>query len=529
MKALFSTPTTPPLTSLARRAATALSAAGLLGALLLGSSSAAQAQPTAFSCTAGKSYLFQGNATDVYEFDIASGNTTQKTFGNLLASPNQLNAVGYNSQDNFMYAQRNGQAQIVRIGSNFPAQGVNTYPSTTAINVAGLGSTDDLYNAVVGDISPQGVMYLTRGGSPGARISGGKTTVYKIDLAPLQASPAGALSAVALPVKSDTTYINDWAVSPVDGNLYAIYSYISTAGNKPSLTLYRYTTTGSAAGTRTVLGKITAGPPVDASKADHPIGASNFGSAFMDASGNFFVVANETGYIYRISTPHTGNLKANYVAMAPAGATNTDGARCPASAVSTSGPLPVQLTSFAATPAPGRSVQLAWATATELNSAYFEVQHSLDGQVFAALGRVAAQGNAAQPSTYAYTATTVGSAATHYYRLRQVDLDGSSTFSAVRGVTLAAGHSAAQLSAYPNPASARELRAQVQYDGPAAAEATLTLRDMLGRPVLTQAVTLQPGANVLAPSAALAPGSYWLSLGGEAVAGTPGVRMQVAQ
>jgi hypothetical protein len=70
--------------------------------------------------------------------------------------------------------------------------------------------------------------------------------------------------------------------------------------------------------------------------------------------------------IYRINTPHTGNLTAYYVAAAPAGAANTDGARCPATAIAPAPtkptnptPLPVRLTAFAATAVPNRSVQLA--------------------------------------------------------------------------------------------------------------------------------------------------------------------------
>ena len=78
---------------------------------------------------------------------------------------------------------------------------------------------------------------------------------------------------------------------------------------------------GANPGTREELGTVVAGSTVSKDGTDHPIVASNFGAAFMDSDGNFFVVANETGYVYRIDKPHiSGNLTAHYVAAAPAGA-----------------------------------------------------------------------------------------------------------------------------------------------------------------------------------------------------------------
>jgi hypothetical protein len=488
---------------------------GLTLALLLGCAGVAQAQAP-FSCTAGKSYLFQGDVTTGVEIDLSTGQSKTAS-GPIIpqALGNQkLNAFGYNPLDNYIWGQRLGTSQVVRVNSDFTA---------TIFSVNGL--TGDVTNAVVGDVSPSGIMYLTRGGS-GAGASDATVTmrtIYAVDLS------QPTLTATALPVVPPPTYITDWAISPVDGNIYALYSTISNY-NTAALTLYKFSTTGSTAGTRTIMGTVQAGDPTGGSKP--PISASNFGAAFMDAAGNLYVVANETGYIYRIDTPHTGNLTAYYVAASPAGANNTDGARCPATAIATNtpsntAPLPVKLTSFAAAPAPNRSVQLGWNTASETNNDYFEVQHSVDGSTFTALGRVAGHHTTMQASTYSFVDATPGSAATHYYRLRQVDLDGTSTFSPVQTVALAPGSSAAQLVVAPNPTTANDLRVQVQYAGQTATSATLTVQDLLGKASFTQAVTLQPGANAFTPSAHLAPGAYWLTLRGAALS-TPGVRILVS-
>jgi hypothetical protein len=131
-----------------------------------------------------------------------------------------------------------------------------------------------------------------------------------------------------------------------------------------------------------------------------------------------------------------------------------------------------------------------------------------------------------QASAYSFVDAAPGSAATHYYRLRQVDLDGTSTFSPVQTVALAPVSSTAQLVVAPNPTTANNLQAQVQYAGQAASSATLTVQDMLGQTSFIQAVVLQPGANAFAPATHLAPGAYWLTLRGASLS-TPGVRILV--
>lgn len=121
--------------------------------------------------------------------------------------------------------------------------------------------------------------------------------------------------------------------------------------------------------------------------------------------------------------------------------------------VQISGPsaLPVEWLRFEAR-AEGNAVALAWATASETNSAYFEVERSVDGARYEAIGRVPGAGNSAVVQTYGFTdpAPLPG---TGYYRLRQVDVDGRYTFSRV--VAVARDAAAADLLLYPNPATDR--------------------------------------------------------------------------
>ncbi|GDX47418.1 hypothetical protein LBMAG25_02360 [Bacteroidota bacterium] len=98
-------------------------------------------------------------------------------------------------------------------------------------------------------------------------------------------------------------------------------------------------------------------------------------------------------------------------------------------------PLPVQLTSFDATQIPERRVLLAWQTSSELNSAYYEVERSVDAIEFHVLGRVSAAGYSTSLINYQLTDEHPYNGLS-YYRLKQVDVDGSYTYSVIRKINL---------------------------------------------------------------------------------------------
>ena len=98
-------------------------------------------------------------------------------------------------------------------------------------------------------------------------------------------------------------------------------------------------------------------------------------------------------------------------------------------------PLPVALTTFGVE-ASGLTANLAWATASERDNAFFGVEVSRDGETFAPIGRVAGNGDSRQAQRYRYSWTAPASGA-YYFRLRQVDQDGAATFSDVVAARLA--------------------------------------------------------------------------------------------
>ena len=113
-------------------------------------------------------------------------------------------------------------------------------------------------------------------------------------------------------------------------------------------------------------------------------------------------------------------------------------------------PLPVELTSFSVQRQVDKVVAVSWTTASEKNSAHFEVQRSLNGQVFAVVFKATAQGTSSRQTVYvALDKTAPGT--TLYYRLRQIDRDGTANFSPVVTVIGTANAPLSELTLYPNP------------------------------------------------------------------------------
>ncbi|MFC6222625.1 hypothetical protein ACFP2F_05175 [Hymenobacter artigasi] len=88
-------------------------------------------------------------------------------------------------------------------------------------------------------------------------------------------------------------------------------------------------------------------------------------------------------------------------------------------------PLPVELKDFAVKRGPN-AVYAAWATASERNSQRFILERSLNGEQFIEVGTLPAAGISTSTLNYTLTDNQLPAyAPTLYYRLRQVDADGS--------------------------------------------------------------------------------------------------------
>lgn len=132
---------------------------------------------------------------------------------------------------------------------------------------------------------------------------------------------------------------------------------------------------------------------------------------------------------------------------------------CTANAIS----LPVTWLAFEATSLPN-GVELYWSTAMELNNEYFDIQRSLDeGETWTPIAKVSGMGNTQSMSEYTYTDLTAPAIGTIYYRLRQVDFDGTAEYSPIALVENREKNLAATVTVYPNP-TAEHFQLELQDD-----------------------------------------------------------------
>ncbi|KAA9345698.1 T9SS type A sorting domain-containing protein [Adhaeribacter soli] len=96
-------------------------------------------------------------------------------------------------------------------------------------------------------------------------------------------------------------------------------------------------------------------------------------------------------------------------------------------------PLPVELLSFKAM-VKGNGVELNWATATELNNDKFIIERSGNGMNWTEAGQVRGHGNSSSVINYTFTDQVNGAEKQLYYRLKQVDYNGTFEYSKVATV-----------------------------------------------------------------------------------------------
>lgn len=164
--------------------------------------------------------------------------------------------------------------------------------------------------------------------------------------------------------------------------------------------------------------------------------------------------------------------------------------------------LPVELMYFRGQSV-GSTVQLLWETAWERNSSHFVVEHSLDLMEFIPIGQVKAAGEATRRQTYSFV-DELSHQTTNYYRLRQVDKDGSVEYSK----TIAVRHNGnvPAITVYPNPTDGERIYLQLgEVD-----VATLQLTDLTGRPIAFELITAADKKVILTPKIPLRSGLYLL-------------------
>jgi hypothetical protein len=137
--------------------------------------------------------------------------------------------------------------------------------------------------------------------------------------------------------------------------------------------------------------------------------------------------------------------------------------------------LPIELILFRAMAIDNHKVMTEWVTASERNNGFFTIERSKNAIHFEAVGVVAGAGNSNEVLFYEYEDTSPNTGVS-YYRLKQTDLDGNSSYSRIEQVFIAP---AGTISVYPNPA-----KDYLTVELPESVHPyTLHLYDLMGRKV----------------------------------------------
>jgi hypothetical protein len=174
----------------------------------------------------------------------------------------------------------------------------------------------------------------------------------------------------------------------------------------------------------------------------------------------------------------------------------------PAPLNTASAPLAVELTSFTAK-SNNSKTNLFWQTASEKNNSHFAIERSNDGDVFSKIGQVKGNGTSTINQNYQYTDATP-SKGINYYRLRQVDFDGTESLSKTVSVNFdSKGQN--KVKVYPTL-----VKDAVNVELSDDSKAEIVVRDLTGRFILTQ--NTEGVSNTTLNLGALSSGLYILSV-----------------
>lgn len=172
--------------------------------------------------------------------------------------------------------------------------------------------------------------------------------------------------------------------------------------------------------------------------------------------------------------------------------------------------LPVRLSRAFSAKVVGAKVNLSWATASEQNSAYFDVLKSTDGKSFTKIGRVAAAGTSAIVKDYGLTDENPA-IGINYYELKQVDLNGASEIFPIISVKYAG--KTASIAVWPVPASST---LNVTLPLPASQTFVVQLFDLNGKAVAQKNISAGT-ISFQVDVSALPVGIYILQYGSESI------------
>jgi hypothetical protein len=170
-------------------------------------------------------------------------------------------------------------------------------------------------------------------------------------------------------------------------------------------------------------------------------------------------------------------------------------------------PLPIELLYFNAF-YHDQKVDLTWATASEQNSHYFDIEKSKDGNHWEFVSRVYAAVNSSSINYYADIDNSPYNG-TSYYRLKQVDMDGTFSYSNL-AVVIVPASTTADINVFPNPTTAENIN--LELTGLEGKNVLVVMRDIAGREVYSKVIISTSGNYITAidPEKKITAGTYFV-------------------
>ena len=233
-----------------------------------------------FTCSVDSFVFFSDSKnypTDAYVMDIAGG--TYSLGAENFYSTN-INAIGYNVKDNYIWGYDRASHKVVRIDDNYHVE---------SYTIAGLPT----YGFHIGDVSPDGILFLSsRNDAPGV--------IYRVDL-----NPATPVKLSNINLSKTNLNTADFAFHPGNGMIYV--------PNKTDKHLYEIN-------------------PINGNVIDKGyMGIASYKTSnvtFFDKDNNFYFNNSNDNYIYKIDLTNTSlpNTASQFTTFAIP--SQGDGARC---------------------------------------------------------------------------------------------------------------------------------------------------------------------------------------------------------
>ncbi|MFK7936897.1 MAG: T9SS type A sorting domain-containing protein, partial [Saprospiraceae bacterium] len=144
--------------------------------------------------------------------------------------------------------------------------------------------------------------------------------------------------------------------------------------------------------------------------------------------------------------------------------------------------LPVEFSTFEVSEETTKQSKLQWQTSLELNNSHFNIQRSPNGEAWKTIGMVKGAGTTDEPQSYVYM-DEHPYPGMNYYRLEQVDLDGTTDYSWVVSTDVKG-----DFTIIPNPSTESQMT-QLFFSEAAPIGSSVNVLDVSGRVVFEQQIS----------------------------------------